>query len=83
MRLHARRETSRGAPLGDRLRSLRRLGVELRRGEGAAPLEAGVLEAEHRTPVPFPIVTNAPSTWERLKVASSFERVMLDELLGG
>ena len=70
-------------PLGDRLRSLRRLHVELRQGEGEAPLEAGVLEAEGGTPVPFPIVTNAASTWQRLKVAASFERVILAELLGG
>ena len=81
--LHARRAASPGAPLGDRLRSLRRLDVELVRGEHDGPLEAGALEAEHRTPLPFPIVTNASSTWQRLKVAASFERVMLDELLGG
>jgi len=83
VRLHARRGSSRGAPLGDRLRSLRRLHVELRRGERAEPLEAGVLEAERSAPIPFPIVTNAPSTWQRLKAAASFERVMLDKLLGG
>jgi hypothetical protein len=67
----------------DRLRSLRRLHVELWAGEAqAAPLEADFLEAEGGTPVPFPIVTNAPSTRRRLKVAASFERVVLDELLG-
>ncbi len=83
VRLHARRGSSRGAPLAERLRSLRRMHVELRRGEGEAPLEAGVLEAEGGTPVPFPIVTNAASTWQRLKIAASFERVILAEMLGG
>jgi len=81
VRLHARRGSSRGAPLRDRLRSLRRLHVEL--GSPAASLEGGVLTAVGHTPIPLPLVTNAPSTWQRLKAAASFERVVVNELLGG
>ncbi len=76
VRLRARRASSPGASLGERLRSLRRLQVEL----GAAG--SGVLEAEGSVPIPLGLVTNAPSTWRSLMSKASFERVVLDELLG-
>ena len=78
--LRARRSASAGTSLADRLRSLRQLHVELRQG-GQEP-ETGALESEGATPVPFPIVTNAASTWQRLKSTGSLERMLLDELLG-
>lgn len=86
LRLHGRREAPRGAPLGERLRSLRGLRVELREGAGGALVGEGRLEPEGgglTAPVPLPIVTNAPSLRGRLSAAASFERVMAGELLGG
>jgi predicted acylesterase/phospholipase RssA len=86
LRLHGRREASRGASLGERLRSLRRLRVELREGAGGALVGEGQLEPEGRggtAPLPLPIVTNAPSLRRQLNTAASFERVMAGELLGG
>jgi len=76
----------RRAPLGERLRSLRGLRVELREGAGGALVGEGRLEPEGgglTAPVPLPIVTNAPSLRGRLSAAASFERVMAGELLGG
>jgi predicted acylesterase/phospholipase RssA len=84
--LRARRAARPDRSLGQRLRSLRRLRVELREGGGGALLGAGVLEPEGgggTAPVPLPIVTDAPSTWRRLATAAAFERVMAAELVGG
>ena len=83
VRLRGRREAPAGKPLRERLSSLRHLHLELRESESKTILGAGRLDPHgaRTTPLPIPIVTDAPSTWRRLTTAAAFERVMATELL--
>jgi len=85
VRLRARRAARPGGSLGERLSSLRRLHVELIESGSESPLAEGVLDPRGggTTPVPLPIVTDAPSIWRRLATAAAFERVMAAELVAG
>ncbi|MGI8875510.1 MAG: patatin-like phospholipase family protein [Egibacteraceae bacterium] len=82
--LTGRREAPRDGSLGQRLRSLRRLRVELREGAGGVLVDEGQWspDAGATGPVPLPIVMNAPSVRRRLTTTASFERVMAAELIG-
>lgn len=83
LQLRARRTAHRGGSLGERLRSLRRLRVELIESGSETSLGEGVLDplGASSTPLPIPLVTNAPSTWKGLKTAAAFERVLAAELI--
>jgi hypothetical protein len=85
VRLRARRATQPGKSLGERLSSLRRLHVELLESGRESVLAEGMLDPQGggTTPVPLPIVTDAPSMWRRLSTAAAFERVMAAELVAG
>ncbi|MCP9488684.1 MAG: patatin-like phospholipase family protein [Solirubrobacteraceae bacterium MAG38_C4-C5] len=82
--LRGRREAPRDGSLAQRLRSLRRLSVELREGTGGTLVDEGQLrpDAGRTGPLPLPIVMNVPSVRRRLTSAAAFERVMAAELLG-
>lgn len=86
LRLRARREALPDGSLGQRLRSLRRLRIELLDASSGALVAEGQLEpagGSGTAPLPLPIVTNAPSMWWRLRTAASFERVVGADLLRG
>lgn len=85
-RLRARREAQPGGSLCERLRSLRRLHVELREREAddGALLAEGTLDPRgNGAPLPLPIVTAARSTWQQVKTAAAYERLIATELLSG
>lgn len=82
--LRGRRAALHDGSLGQRLRSLRCLRVELHEGPGGALVDEGQLrpDAPGTGPLPLPIVVDAPSLRRRLAAAASFERVVAAELLG-
>ncbi len=81
--LRARREAPLGQSLPDSLSALRRLHLELRSGPDESPLVSETLEPRdvRTTPLPLPIVVDAPSAWRRLATATRFERALANALL--
>lgn len=81
LQLAARRERSRDGSLVSRLRARRGMRIEFRDLAGGDLVDEGWLGPDDGRPVPAPIVTNAPSAWQRLKTAAAFERLLAGELI--
>jgi hypothetical protein len=81
--LRAHRTAGPSDSLAERLTSLRRLHLELRDAASGDLVGKEALDpasVRSASPLPLPIVTNAPSTWRSIATAVAFERLMASEL---